>query len=403
MYNLTKDLSKYSHKNISDIASKRVIVRSVLNVSVDSEGRMTDDTRYQEALPLITELAGNTKSLVITAHLGRPELREKKSSLWHVAETLQKDLSAHNPNIKFEFIEDLTDESISRIQNESNGTVFLLENVRFFKGEESKDLQERMEFAKILASLADVFINNAFADYRESASTYDIATLLPSFIGPAFLSEVSSLGAFSAPARPFVAVLGGAKLSEKLDALKSLAEVADHVLIGGAMAYTLLKAKGINVGKSLVEDDKLEVAKEINEKFGNKILLPVDHMVVDSFSETAAHEFTQDEVIPEGKIAIDIGPKTINAYKLALEGAKSILWNGPMGVFEWQHSAKGTEEVGAGISANTEAFALAGGGDSIAAINKLGLTGFDHISTGGGAMLAFLAYEKFGTLDVILR
>jgi phosphoglycerate kinase len=403
MYKTDKNLQDFSYKNIQDIQNKRVIVRACLNVATDDEGVMTEPTRFNEAMPLIKELAKSAKSVVIMAHLGRPEKREKKFSFWNVAEAMQKELDGI---AELEIIDDLTPETIQKIQSQDNSTnrkVFFLDNIRFFPGEETKDKEARMEFAKVLGSLAEVFINDAFPDYKEAASTYDIAKVLPSYMGPVFLKEVESLSKFSTPERPFVAVLGGAKLSEKLDALNALAEIADKVIIGGAMAYTLMKAKGISIGNSLVENDKLDIATEINTKYGDKIVLPVDHLVTTEFSKDAPYEYLDEQNITEGKIAIDIGWESINLYKSLLAEAKSILWNGPMGVFEWTQGEPGTKEVGQAIVNNSNAFKLAGGGDSIAAINKFNLQGFDHVSTGGGAMLAFLAYDKFPILDVIIN
>jgi phosphoglycerate kinase len=214
---------------------------------------------------------------------------------------------------------------------------------------------------------------------------------------------VESLGKFSAPERPFVAILGGAKLSEKLDALNALVKIADKVLIGGAMAYTLMKAQGIEIGKSLFEADKLEVANEIMANYSEKILLPIDHLVTGTFSKDSPYEHITDRNVPVDKIAIDIGTETIKNYVAEIANAKSILWNGPMGVFEWTQSEAGTREVGSAIINNSSAFKLSGGGDSIAAINKFNLKGFDHVSTGGGAMLAFISYDKFPILDVIIN
>lgn len=398
MYKLSKDLAQFSYKKIEDVANKRVIIRSCLNVAIDKEGNMTEDTRYQEALPLIKELAQNAKTLIVTAHLGRPEYRTPELSFRNnVFKALSDELRAMGKTLI------LAEELDTLRSTQGDNNVYLIDNIRFFPGEESKDKEVRMNFAKELAGLADVYINDAFADYREAASTYDIATILPSYLGPVFTKEVESLASVANPKRPFVAILGGAKLSEKLDALKSLAEVADTVIIGGAMAYTLMRAQGMNIGNSLVEDDKLDVAKEIMSQFGSKLVLPLDHMTAPEFSKDAPHEFTTDAQIPEDQIAIDIGPKSIENAKAKLANAATILWNGPLGIFEWDHSAAGTMEVGKAIAANSSAYKLAGGGDSIAAINKLGLTGFNHISTGGGAMLAFIAYDKFPVLDVIVN
>lgn len=250
----------------------------------------------------------------------------------------------------------------------------------------------------------DLFINDAFADYRASASSYDVATLLPSYLGPVFLKEVKELAGLANPVRPMVAIIGGSKLSEKLDALLALLEVADKVCVGGAMRYTLFKAQGITIGNSRVENDKLDVAKEILSKYADKLVLPGDHMIISKRGDPAevGYEYTEGLEIPEGHEAIDIGPKGIEIFKDTIASAKTIVRNGPVGVFEFDISAKGTEEIGKAIAANAQAYKLAGGGDSIAAINKCKLTGFDHISTGGGAMLAFLAYDKFPTLDVIV-
>lgn len=405
MYKVNTDLNKFSYKNI-DLVNARVIVRTCLNVSVDSNGKVTDATRLYESLPLIKDLALNTQNVILTAHLGRPEQREQKSSFWNVAEMLNQSLRENN--IEVVLVDDLTDEWIDKMTHNINSSeskkVYLLENIRFFKGEESKDKTERMEFAKRLSMLADYFINDAFADYRESASTYDIATLLPSYLGPVFLKEVEALSKFN-NVDILVSVLGGAKLSEKLDALNSLAEISEKVVVGGAMAYTLLKAMGINVGKSLIEEDKLDVAKEVIKKYGDKLVLPVDHVVANEFTEEAARSAynTSDQSIPEDTIAIDIGWRTIKLFEETIVLGNYVLWNGPMGVFEWDKSSKGTLSIGKAIEKNGPAYKLAGGGDSIAAINKLQLKGFNHISTGGGAMLSFLAYEKFPTLDVIIN
>lgn len=395
MYNLKKDLSKFSYLNIQDIGNKTVIVRSCLNVAVDKEGKMEDSTRFYESLPLIKELAEKAKKVIVMGHLGRPEKKDKSLSFWNIAETLTTELEEQRIEVKL--VDTLAD------AKQSKAKITLLDNIRFFPGEESKDKDVRLAFAKELSKLADVYVNDAFADYRESASTYDIATLLPSHLGPVFMKEVEALAKFSQPESPFVAVLGGAKLSEKLDALNALVEIADKVIIGGAMAYTLMKAKGIETGNSLIEKDKLDVATEIMNKHSEKILLPVDHLVAQEFKPKSPYEYTETEIVPENMTAIDIGWNSIRKFKTEISNSKSILWNGPMGVFEWIHSSVGTKEIGSAIAENLTSYSLAGGGDSIAAINKFNLRGFDHVSTGGGAMLAFLAYDKFPILDVILN
>jgi 3-phosphoglycerate kinase len=364
---------------------------------------MLDPTRILESLPVIRDLATNAKKLVVIGHLGRPEGRSDALSF--------RNNILNHMNMEFAddtnecvFLEHLNEET-TKIIGESNerGKIYLIENIRFFKEEESKDVEARMAFAKMLSYMGDVFVNDAFADYRESASTYDLPQLLPSYLGSLFLKEVEMLSKFNNPERPLVSILGGSKLSEKLDVMNSLLQISDKVLVGGAMAYTLLKAKGVEIGTSLFEEDKVEMAKELMAKYGDKLMLPIDHMIVDKFdkSSESTATITENEQIHAGKIAIDIGTKTIAMYKNIISGASSILWNGPMGVYEWSFSQTGTKEIGFAIDSNTNAFKLAGGGDSIAAINKFGIKNIDHICTGGGAMLAFLANTKFPTLDVI--
>jgi len=406
MYTLRTDLQKFSYTTL-DLSSSRVVVRSCLNVTLDDESNITDATRFYESLPLIKELALSSPNVVIMAHLGRPATRDPKLSFKKLAEKLQEELNSVNVTVNF--IEDLDEASVQKITSNINTSnhkeIFFLENIRFFPDEESKDKEKRLAFAKRLAALGNAFINDAFADYRESASTYDIATLLPSYLGPVFLKEVDALTKLNNSKRPLISILGGAKLSEKLDVVNSMLEFSDKVIIGGAMAYTILKAKGIQIGKSLVELDKLDVALELLNKYSSKLLLPVDHLVSDEFSKESGENGTYLESveIPEDKIAIDIGLDTIEIYKAEIAKASSIIWNGPMGVFEWNKSSLGTKEIGEAIVNNIGSYKVVGGGDSIAAINKFKLTGFDHISTGGGAMLSLLAYDKFPTLDVIIN
>jgi 3-phosphoglycerate kinase len=392
MYQLKKDLQQYSLERIEDISNKTVVLRSCLNVTVNDSGKVIDDTRIVESLHTIQYLAEHAKRVVIIGHLGRPKGYSKELSFWSVADVLQRHLGIRS-NVQFiEYGSDV----------EFTSNIVLSDNIRFFEDEESKDLEKRMNFAKELAELGDVFVNDAFADYRESASTYDIANLLPSYLGFKFIEEVENLSKLSGCKRPYVAVLGGSKLSEKLDVISSLGEQSDKILVGGAMAYTLMKAKDIDVGKSLIEEDKIDVAKEIVSKFGDKLVLPVDHLVSDTFNEYSSYEYVESEVVPVDSFAIDIGKNTVERFKKIISTAQTILWNGPLGVVEWDHSVIGTEEVGKAIS-ETNAYKVLGGGDTIAAVNKLKLSGFDHICTGGGAMLAFLSNEKFPTLDVILK
>ncbi len=403
MYKHTKLATHKTTKHIDnqDLAGKHVLIRTCLNVTLDKQGKITDDTRIRESLPTLKKLGELAERVVMLAHLGRPTTkREAEFSLEVVRELLEKGLEEPVVMLKDEkaMAELLTLERVGHPIK-----YFLVENIRYFAGEESKDKSERMNFAKELAKLGDIFVNDAFADYRAAASTYELAELLPSYLGPVFSREIAAVNYFAEPQKPFVAVLGGAKLSEKLDTLAVLAEKADKVLIGGAMAYTLMKAQGMEIGKSLVENDKLEVAKELMQKYAEKIVLPMDHLIAQEFAATAKTSFTETHEIPKDQLAIDIGPKTQADFQKIIASAGAVLWNGPMGVFEWEVGETGTKAVGEAIIANKNAYKFAGGGDSIAAINKFGLQGFDHISTGGGAMLAFVAYETFPTLDIILN
>ncbi len=392
MYKLVKQLQNYSLENISNIGEKTVILRSCLNVAVNESGKVTDPTRINESIPTIKYLADNAKRVVIVGHLGRPNSYSHELSFWNVKEHLESSLGL---SYDVQFVPFGSNE-------EYTSKIVLLDNIRFSQDEENKDLDKRMKFAIKLAEQGDVFVNDSFADYRESASTFDIAKVLPSYLGYKFIQEVEKLSQLANPKRPYVAVLGGAKLSEKLDVLNALSEQADKIIIGGAMAYTLLKAKGVNIGNSMVEEDKIEVARAIVAKYEDKLILPTDHLISDEFSEYSSYEYTTSAEVPEDKVAIDIGWDSIRRFTETISSAETILWNGPMGVFEWTHSSVGTKEIGDSIQKST-AYKLVGGGDTIAAIHKFNLEGFDHICTGGGAMLAFIANDEFPTLDVILN
>lgn len=396
MYNkfdLANLLDKYSYHNIE--AGKKVLLRACLNAPLNEKtGEILDATRIDAALPGIIQLAKECKRLIITAHLGRPEGADPKLSLRKIGQVIQQ-----KSGLEVHFAEDF-----SQI---GEAGVWLLENIRFFAEENSSDTVTQQTFAKKLAAYADVFVNDAFPDYRESPSTYYVAQLIPSFIGPSFLNEIQGLSKLADAKKPFVAVLGGKKLSEKVDTLKSLAEVADKVLVGGAMAYTLLQSQGVTTGNSLVEKDKLEVAKQIMQKFADKIVLPRDHVVLPELKEPAATSdltFINNQNIPEGQIGVDIGVSTVQDFARIISEAQTILWAGPMGIFEWKLLETGTVQIGEAIANNSGAYKVSGGGDTTAAINKFNLVSkFDFLSTGGGATLAFLSYDKFPILDVILE
>lgn len=390
------DLSTFERKVYTavDVHGRRILLRTCLNVVTDSEGQMIDATRYYESLPLIRELAHKAEVLLITAHLGRPKHAESQYSFNYIAEQLGRDIEK-----TVHFITDL-----SELQHLTAG-VYFLENVRFFEGEESNEPNERRIFAHQLTAGMDMFINDAFADYRESASTYDVAEILPSYLGPVFAKEISELSTLTHAQHPFVAILWWAKLSEKLDALLALLAIADKVLVWWAMRYTLLHALGHKVGNCRVEENKLEAARDIVTNYADKLILPLDHMIVHDFADPAVigYKYTDGQDIPEGHEAIDIGPQGIAQFSEVIAQAKTIIWNGPVGVFEWDTSAHGTKEIGKAIAANTSAYKIIWWGDSIAAVNALGLTWFNHICTWWGAMLAYLAYENLPVLDVILK
>jgi 3-phosphoglycerate kinase len=390
--------------SIANLADQRVILRSCLNITLDQTGHPIDTTRIEESLKTILHLSKNSKKLIIIAHLDRPHGYVPSFSFEHNVYPILKQ-KLNSENIDIEFIVHMGDVSLleQNITKSNNKKVLFVDNVRFFVDEDNSDHAKRAAFAQKLSSFADIFVNDAFADYRPSASTYDIAKILPSYLGFKMIEEIESLLKFTKPTSPSLAVLGGAKLSEKIDILLKLCDRVDRVIIGGAMAYTLLRANGYKIGKSKFEEDKLPVAKEILEKFGEKILLPVDHVVSSEFSAESNISNTDDQNIDEYMYAIDIGKKSIELFKHEILKARSILWNGPMGVFEWRIGETGTHEITSTIAKNKNAYSLVGGGDSITAINKFGISGFSHICTGGGGMLSFLSSDKFPTVDVILQ
>lgn len=394
------DLTKLESKNIfnTDYTDKNVLIRTCLNVAINEEGKITDSTRIDESFPTLKQLGEKAKRIVMMAHLGRPTTaRESEFSLEPVRVELEHRLGEKVVMLSnYENIDNFLNNSIEPSK------YYLIENIRYFEGEETKDENKKNEFAHYLSRLGEIYVNDAFADYREAASTYDVAKLLPSYLGPVFIKEIKAISYFTNPIRPFIAVLGGAKLSEKLDAMLALTKSADKVLVGGAMAYTLLLSQDVSVGKSLIETDKLEVAKQIMNDYKDKIILPLDHIISNEFNEESISSVNDNQSIPDNMLAIDIGPKTQEMFVNLIKDAKSILWNGPMGVFEWESGIQGTKVIGSAITENVESYKFAGGGDSISAINKLELNGFNHVSTGGGAMLAFVSYDKFPTLDIIL-
>ncbi len=392
-------LNKKSVKDI-EVKGKKVIVRCDFNVPMKNK-EITDDRRIKGALETINYLSENGAKVILMSHLGRPDKKyDPEFSLAPVAKRLSE---LTGKEVKLAEDENVVGENAKELTTNMNeGDIVLLENVRFVKGETKNDL----EFAKQLASLADIFVNDAFGTaHRAHSSTAGIAQFLPSAMGFLIEKEVSIMGsALESPARPFVAILGGAKVSDKISVIEHMMEKVDTLIIGGAMAYTFKKAQNIGVGTSKVEDDKLELAKELLEKAeekGIKLLLPIDNMVAKEFNETSESFVTDNSEIPEGFMGLDIGPKTIKLFEDEIKDAKTIIWNGPMGVFEMPKFAVGTKAL-AEIIANTDAVSIIGGGDSAAAVEQLGYADkMTHISTGGGASLEFLEGKILPGIDVL--
>ncbi len=378
--------NKMSVKDIN-VAGKKVLVRCDFNVPL-KEGVITNDKRIVAALPTIKYLKENGAKVILCSHLGRPkgELLPE-FSLAPVAKRLSELLECEVRMSKDVIGEDAKDISATI----KEGEVALLENVRYYK-EETKNVPE---FAKELASLAEIFVNDAFGTaHRAHASTTGVADYIPAVCGFLIQKEIDVMGkALDNPVRPFVAVLGGAKVSDKIGVITNLLEKVDTLIVGGAMAYTFLKAEGHNVGISLCEEDKLELASELLAKAKEKgvsLLLPVDHIAADKFDENAEPVAVEGKDIPDGLMGMDVGPKSVELFKEAVKNAKTVIWNGPMGVFEFKNFAGGTFAVAEAI-AETDCISIIGGGDSVAAVTKLGFADkMTHISTGGGASLEFL-------------
>ncbi len=379
-------MNKMTLKDI-ELKDKTVLVRADFNVPQDENLNITDDTRIRATLPTIKFiLQNNAKKIILMSHLGRPDGKVvAKYSLKPVALRLQELLG-----IPVKFLNDCVGDSIKKEIGTSKEKVILLENLRFHPEEEANDAG----FAKALGSLADVFVNDAFGTaHRAHASTEGVAHYLKSVAGFLLEKEIRYLGsAVQNPQRPFMVILGGAKVSDKIGVIENLLPKCDAILIGGGMAYTFLKAQGKPIGNSKLEKDKLDLARIILDKaktLKKEILLPIDHLVVDNIDPKAKAEIV-GENIPDGKIAVDIGPKTIALFKEKLKFAKTVVWNGPLGIFEMDAFSRGTEEIAKFLS-SLGATTIIGGGDTAAAVAKFKLEDkMTHISTGGGASLEFL-------------
>lgn len=384
-----------------EVKNKKVLMRIDFNVPRDKEGNITDDTRIKAALPTIKYLLDNKAKVILVSHLGRPKGQiDEALRLDKVAQRLSELLGQ-----KVIKTDTTVGPEVEKIVEEMNfGEIVLLENVRFNSGETKNDL----ELAKALASLAEIYVNDAFGTtHRAHSSTAGVANFLPGVAGFLVEKELQVLGRIlNNPARPFVAIIGGAKVSDKIGVIENLISKADTIIIGGGMANTFLKAQGYEMGKSLVEEEKVDLAKDLMEKAaqrGVEFLLPLDLVIADGIDNPGKIEIVEVSKLPTDKMALDIGPETIKLYNQGIKDAKTIVWNGPMGVFEKDEFATGTIQIAQGV-AKSKAYSLVGGGDSVAAIKKAGLDKeIDHISTGGGASLEFLEGKELPGVSVLLE
>ena len=386
-------MSKKSLASLSaaDISGKRALVRVDFNVPVDDQGNITDDTRIRAALPTIQDLTQKGAKVILTSHFGRPKGVDEKLRLTPVAKRLSELLGQEV--IKTD--DCIGDDVAAKVAALDNGQVLLLENVRFYKEEEKND----REFAQKLAANADFYVNDAFGTaHRAHASTEGVTEFLsPSVAGYLVEKELQYLqSAIEEPKRPLAAIIGGSKVSSKIGVIETLLEKCDKLIIGGGMIFTFYKARGLNVGKSLVEEDKLELARELEAKAkerGVALLLPTDIVSADKFAPDANATTVSIENIPADGMGLDIGPDSVKVFQAALADCKTVIWNGPMGVFEFDKFAAGTEAIAHTLAeiGKTGATTIIGGGDSVAAVEKVGLADqMSHISTGGGASLELL-------------
>ena len=373
-----------------DVAGKKVLVRADFNVPM-KDGAITNDNRIVQALPTINYLIENNAKVILFSHLGKVKTEEDKAKLSlkpvadRLAELLGKEVT-FVPETRGEALE-------AAVAALKDGDVLVFENTRFEDVDGKKESKNDAELGKYWASLGDLFVNDAFGTaHRAHASNVGIASNLESAAGFLMEKEIKFIGgAVDEPVRPFVAILGGAKVSDKIGVIKHLLNKADKVLIGGGMAYTFMKAQGLEIGKSLLEADKVELAKELLESAGDKLILPIDAKMAHEFGNDGEITIAKNEAFPADQMALDIGPASVELFTKELEGAKTVVWNGPMGVFELSNFAQGTIGVCEAIAKLNDAVTIIGGGDSAAAAMQLGFADdFTHISTGGGASLEYL-------------
>ncbi|KWX25010.1 phosphoglycerate kinase [Mycolicibacterium wolinskyi] len=393
------------------VEGRGVLVRSDLNVPLDEDGTITDPGRIIASVPTLNALAEAGAKVVVTAHLGRPKGGpDPKFSLAPVAAALGQKLGRH-----VQLAGDVVGtDALARAEGLTDGDVLLLENIRFDPRETSKDDAERLELAKALAGLVEgadgspgAFVSDGFGVvHRKQASVYDVATILPHYAGTLVAAEVKVLEQLtSSTERPYAVVLGGSKVSDKLAVIENLATKADSLIIGGGMCFTFLAAQGVSVGTSLLQEEMIDTCRKLLEDYADVIHLPVDIVVADKFTADAEPETVACDRIPDGKMGLDIGPESVKRFTALLSNAKTVFWNGPMGVFEFPAFSAGTKGVAEAIIGATGkgAFSVVGGGDSAAAVRQLGLPedGFSHISTGGGASLEYLEGKTLPGIEVL--
>jgi len=399
-------------KTLSDLLAdgvegRGVLVRCDLNVPLDDSGAVTDTGRIDASVATLKALSDAGAKVIVTAHLGRPKDGPDPSlSLAPVAAVLGQKLGRH-----VQLAGDVVGtDALARAEGLTDGDILLLENIRFDPRETSKDDAQRLALAKALAELVGedgAFVSDGFGVvHRKQASVYDVATLLPHFAGTLVAAEVKVLEQLSTTGeRPYAVVLGGSKVSDKLAVIENLAGKADSVIIGGGMCFTFLAAQGIPVGTSLLQEEMIDTCRQLLEDYGDVIHLPVDIVVADKFSADAVPETVAADNIPANKMGLDIGPESVKRFTTLLSNARTIFWNGPMGVFEFPAFAVGTKGVAEAIISATAkgAFSVVGGGDSAAAVRQLGLPedGFSHISTGGGASLEYLEGKTLPGIDIL--
>lgn len=394
-------MTKQTLKDIQ-VDNKTVLVRVDYNVPMQ-DGKITDDNRIVASLPTLEYLMEHGAKIVLFSHMGKVKTEDDKAK--HDLQPVAKHLSdllgspvQFSPETRGEALE-------AKVASLKSGDILLVQNTRYEDLDGKKESSNDPELGKYWASLGDVFVNDAFGTtHRAHASNVGIASHLDSALGYLVEKEVAYLGdAVDQPKRPFVAILGGAKVSDKIKVIENLLEKADKIIIGGGMAYTFFKAQGYEIGNSIVEDDRLELAKSVMEKAGDKLVLPVDTVVADDFSNDANIQVVPSYEIPEGWEGLDIGPKTIEKFGEILADAKTVVWNGPMGVFEMEKFAKGTNGVAEVLAElKNQATTIVGGGDSAAAVSQLGYEDdFSHISTGGGASLQYLEGQPLPGVEAI--